>query len=149
MAQDEKLRRLDVPETLEDSSASDSEELQAFRSPELNMSDILKGDVQVDISHEGGEFLQILLGETDDSNPKERKRKYDDHRTRRDRLERRQDGFHRQLAEITDAYMRWEAGLGTEGLNNVRLHIDTHAEGLQLRVVDVFSKCLFESQRSC
>lgn len=133
------LSQLDLPEALNNTPGSDGEEI--FEpSNELHVSDILDGSIQVDISHEGGEFLQILLEDVDD-NPKQRERKYKERRTRRDRLERRQEGFRLQLDVITDAFMRWEASLGPGGLQNASPPSppdEPLANGPRLQIVDVF-----------
>lgn len=71
-----------MSEVIEDSYASDNE-VDEFN---FNMSGVLKGNIQMDISHEGGEFLQVLFGETD-TDPKEHQQKYQDHWTCHDHLE--------------------------------------------------------------
>lgn len=104
------------------------------------MADVLTGEIRVDISHEGGEFMQILLGEDDDEDPKGRQKKYKDRRTRRDRLERRQEGFRQQLDVMTNAFMRWEASSSSSGLQNAGPTVSPAAQGLKLQVVDVFGE---------
>lgn len=109
----------------------------------VNYEDVVHGRQPVDISHAGGEMHALAAGaavlpryqfrscyfyfhlflNTDLMSPSLcSKTRRVDHRTRRDRNERRQLGFQFQLEDLTDAYMSWcyrrDHGTGADGLHS-------------------------------
>ncbi len=70
-----------------------------------------------------------------------RRKKYEDVRTRRDRVENRNKGFGLQLSKIVDAYLEWQLEIGDAGLDNAGPPApvaDDKANGLKVQVVDIF-----------
>jgi hypothetical protein len=126
----------------------------------LDAHDILDGSVTVDLSHYAGELRQILEddAEDDDGWCVHHKRYIGsrfnisfssvkpprmDPQTRRDQLNRRNEGFQQQLTGITQAYLSWHAGLGEAGYNTPPCVVPTGSkveEVHRLLVLDVFSK---------
>ncbi|KAG0708391.1 hypothetical protein DFH29DRAFT_1045059 [Suillus ampliporus] len=78
-------------------------------SPDFN--EILRGDQQLEISHSGRELedlAQEIMGDFwKGTTPKGHGPRRNDHRTRRDRVQRRVDAFDAQLPAITEAYLEW------------------------------------------
>ncbi len=74
-----------------------------------------------------------------------RRKKYEDVRTRRDRVENRNEGFRLQLPRIVDAYLEWQLEIGGAGLDNAGPPVpvtDNIANGLKVQVVDIFRELL-------
>ncbi|KAG1770795.1 hypothetical protein EV702DRAFT_1248949 [Suillus placidus] len=76
-----------------------------------DFNDILRGDQCLEISHSGGELedlAQEIMGDFwKGTTPKSQGPRQNDHRTRRDRIQRRADAFDAQLPAITEAYLDW------------------------------------------
>jgi len=115
----------------------------------MNIDEILNGSTIMGFSHAGGEFQQFLEDEhryglclhsnsliTDKLSRHTRL----DPRTRRDRTERRTQGFVTQLENMIDAYMTWQASLEKGCLDSVPVPPPAdEVEGLyHITVMDVF-----------
>ncbi|KAG6835989.1 hypothetical protein H0H93_012471 [Arthromyces matolae] len=70
---------------------------------------ILDGAVEIDISHAGGEFQQLM---EQDLAPRKHR---DDHRARKHRILQRNEGFRLQSASMVDAYLEWNERMGISG----------------------------------
>lgn len=90
-----------------------------------------------------------MYSETTQPNKRGRR---EDHRTRRDRIQRRVDAFLQQMPALTDAYLAWSferAKKGVMSFFEVLRHSDPHAPSdpncgaWNLKVVDTFCKSLF------
>jgi hypothetical protein len=78
----------------------------------LGINDILDGSTPLDLSHAGGEFSQLL-----EEDLRTEKKTRVDPRTRRDRLERRTQGFNAQMPAIIEAYLLWSETVEKNGLD--------------------------------
>jgi hypothetical protein len=118
----------------------------------IMLDDVLDGSIPLDISHEGGE----LDGLGDDfqktcASPLYYVHMSDffslrnihrvDHRTRRDRTEKRNEAFNKQMPAIIDAYMDWSLQYADRDnpLPDPELSPDDGA--WPVRVIDLFSEC--------
>ncbi|KAJ7605703.1 hypothetical protein DFH06DRAFT_921037, partial [Mycena polygramma] len=129
----ERLR--DMPDDTNDDDSDDEGGPTPF-----NYDNVAEGNIEVDISHEGGE-----MGALQDELAKElnkAKRKRHDTRTRWDTTQRRVRGFRAQLTEMTDAYVKWGATQGEFGLDAGPVPSPPPPEEVQMHykitVVDVF-----------
>ncbi|KAJ7112328.1 hypothetical protein C8R44DRAFT_550780, partial [Mycena epipterygia] len=77
--------------------------------------DILDGNVQVDISHGGGEMGDMQDALNDELNSQKRRCRHDT-RDRGDSVQRRVLGFRAQMKAMTDAYMVWGFTQGEQGM---------------------------------
>ncbi|KAG6808653.1 hypothetical protein H0H92_003379, partial [Tricholoma furcatifolium] len=103
-----------------------------------NLDDLLDGTAPLDLSHAGGEFDHLLAEYLREEVNERAKPK--DFRTRRDRTEKRTQGFEQQMEGATDSYMEWANRMGDEGLT---MGPTTSENGsventLVLHVTDVF-----------
>ncbi|KAJ3925075.1 MAG: hypothetical protein NXY57DRAFT_1044414, partial [Lentinula lateritia] len=96
---------------------------------------VLHGEISMEHSHAGdwqdiaGAYWQTDLG----------KRRRKEHRTRRDRTERRNQRFLKQIGPMTDAYMLWDAALGKDGLGEKVLEeYEGDLNAQTITAVDVF-----------
>ena len=68
-------------------------------------------------------------------------------RTRKDRINQRNDGFERQLPAMVDEYMLWKEKLGDKGMSEGTT--SSNSEGVEgtmrLHVIDVFRKFLIST----
>ena len=73
-----------------------------------------------------------------------------DYRTRRNRTQRRTDGFARQISAIADAYMRWMFEMGDDALTKsyVPPPQATVQGSYKIKVLDMFSESIFWVQCS-
>ncbi|KII93196.1 hypothetical protein PLICRDRAFT_383096 [Plicaturopsis crispa FD-325 SS-3] len=115
---------------------------------DVNIEDILDGSEPLNISHAGGEFIAL----TEELNSELWKNQYRriprqiDYRTRRDRQERRDRAFNRQMDALVDAYLVWsldraenhDAGFFTRLADWTR---DASADSgcTEVTVVDIFT----------
>ncbi|KAG1777172.1 hypothetical protein EV702DRAFT_1045562 [Suillus placidus] len=109
---------------------------------------ILNGTHPIDISHAGGEFEDLareIYGDlwTPKSSSKQTRRV--DHRTRRDRIQRRVDAFDQQMFELTDTYLKWSHQRAQHGFwgflevhRNQHSHVDPNSGSWNVQVVDIF-----------
>ncbi|KAJ3552822.1 hypothetical protein NP233_g12786 [Leucocoprinus birnbaumii] len=100
---------------------------------EMSVDDVMAGSERLDISHAGGELLQVLLDDHDlfprSTNP----------RTRRDRIENCNKGFRSQLLHMVRAFMDQRAGTSELGLAQADpQQLPATPAGLELQVVDLF-----------
>ncbi|KAG6848526.1 hypothetical protein H0H93_016281 [Arthromyces matolae] len=109
---------------------------------EHDLQDVVDGSATLDMSHAGGEFEHLLAEcyEDDEVTHRGSKPKYKDYRTRRDRTERRTEGFARQMEGITEAYIEWANRLGDSALvQGPVLSDDGDVEScITLRVMDAY-----------
>ncbi|KAJ3576382.1 hypothetical protein NP233_g487 [Leucocoprinus birnbaumii] len=121
-----KNRRLDLSQdTLDDDDGG------------VTAQDLLNGVVQVDLSHAGGEFLQILLD--DPEYTAQFKTKYKDCRTRRDRVLARNEGFRIQLDAMARSYLEWRKSIESGGLDTADPPPPADVgTGMTVTVVDTF-----------
>ena len=129
---------------IETMSSTDLQELEAIRAGEnpldnddwepyhqLDIDDVLSGEAMADVSHGGGEFVDLLEMGDDWVESKCvifptffntiflifcRRTHARDYRTRRDRNERRTRAFSQQLPTLVDAYMACLLALGEDGM---------------------------------
>ncbi|KAJ3558766.1 hypothetical protein NP233_g11436 [Leucocoprinus birnbaumii] len=109
-----------------------------------HMQDVLEGNTLMETSHAGGEMFDILWQDTDGD---QRPAYFDTRSSRKDRLEVRTEEFCRQMPEMVEAFMRWQAHSASKGLNSAS-PLEACARGhdespdpvseLKLEVVDVF-----------
>lgn len=66
-----------------------------------------------------------------------RNKRKETRKTRRDHIERRNEAFRLQLEALVDAYMRWDAGLGPNGLE-AGAPPPAEEGGLVVQVIDTF-----------
>ena len=67
-----------------------------------------------------------------------------DHRTRRDRVLRRNEAFRQQLPVLTQAYLNWShehAQKGNKEYFPVAANVDNNGELWLLQVIDVYREC--------
>ncbi|KAF9035952.1 hypothetical protein BJ165DRAFT_1615348 [Panaeolus papilionaceus] len=84
-------------------------------SDQITATDILNGNMLVDISHAGGELSNLLsIGE--DLFGKNRTKTHD-YRTRRNRVENRTTAFNAQMNAMVEAYMMWMHVMGENALS--------------------------------
>ncbi|KAG6824531.1 hypothetical protein H0H92_006579, partial [Tricholoma furcatifolium] len=103
-----------------------------------NLNDLLDGTAPLDLSHAGGEFDHLLADYIREEINEHGKPK--DFRTRRDRTEKRTQGFEQQMEGATDSYMEWANRMGDEGLTMgpSTSHNGSVENALALQVIDVF-----------
>ena len=119
---------------------------------EMNIEDVLDGTTPIDLSHAGGEFQHIIEEELDKKNSyvyslinnllihlPDRRRRVDP-RTRRNRVDLRNEGFKRQMVGIVDAYITWQDDIGENGLDGVpsSVPLDLRQGTFPIQAVDVF-----------
>ncbi|KAJ3558554.1 hypothetical protein NP233_g11487 [Leucocoprinus birnbaumii] len=133
----DKFKRVYQPLDDDDDSTPDN-----FGPIQLEPEDLLGGGVPLDISHAGGELLDILhLADEDISRPR-----YMDGRTRRDHVENRNQAFKQQMPSIVEAYLAWDAGLGDVGLEGAQPEAsDPNSSGIRLQVFDVFRSRIIQT----
>ena len=119
----------------------------------LHMADVLDGSVPFDGSHAGGEFLQILK---EDNQQSERRsvafiafdivenshifrQRCRETRTHRDRINQRTEGFRRQMPAIVDAYLLWKAASNAPD-SQATCDCPEVDGKIQLQVVDAFGE---------
>ncbi|KAG6809956.1 hypothetical protein H0H92_013921 [Tricholoma furcatifolium] len=104
----------------------------------LDFTDLLDGSLPLDISHAGGEMDDIVADVLHEEQVKPQRR---DHRTRRDRAERRNEAFGRQMAGMVVAYMQWHRAMGDEALSAqpAKPRGDLVEGGLKVQVIDIFA----------
>ncbi|KAF7377629.1 hypothetical protein MSAN_00185700 [Mycena sanguinolenta] len=122
------LREGDIPEYI-DQGADDEP---------MGVEDMLQGNIEVNISHAGGEFQEELRQGMGG------KKKQRDTRNRKDIHERRVLSFHGQMNAITDAYAKWGATQGENGRDALSSPDsaldDPDVDGVySIKVVDMFS----------
>ncbi|KAG6808231.1 hypothetical protein H0H92_004952 [Tricholoma furcatifolium] len=104
---------------------------------ELNMEDVLEGRTEFTISHAGGELQNILAECLED----EARQRTKDPRTRRDRTEKRNAAFSKQMPGMVRAYLSWTYRAGDDALEKKpeSMDADGKKEGsMQVQVLDVF-----------
>ncbi|KAG6809770.1 hypothetical protein H0H92_014809 [Tricholoma furcatifolium] len=110
----------------------------------LDFAGLLDGSVPLDISHAGGEMEDIVddfLHEEQARQVWPRQPQRRDHRTRRDRIERRNAAFGRQMAGMAAAYMQWHRAMGDGALSAqpAKPQEGLVEGGLKVQVIDVFA----------
>ncbi|KAJ7023549.1 hypothetical protein C8F04DRAFT_1271239 [Mycena alexandri] len=98
-----------------------------WREEEIRLDDVLDGSTGIDISHGGGEFTDAVRNELEEEYRRTHPKRMD-FRTRRDRVQRRVDGFESQMDNMISTYIEW-AGEGeappcregTEGGHRIRV----------------------------
>ncbi|KAJ3553548.1 hypothetical protein NP233_g12617 [Leucocoprinus birnbaumii] len=131
----EKLRfqRLDIMREQDNADDDNGSPSNMWDPIPFEPEDVLGGGVSLDISHAGGELIDILLHDED----RPQSRRYMDGQTRRDHVENRNQAFKMQMPSILNAYMAWDEGLGDEGLEGA-LPAYSNKSGMQVQVIDVF-----------
>lgn len=123
----------------------------------MTASDVLDGNQTIHVSHAGGEFMSMLLEEARTESIRKwvfffqclfplsqpSRPKYNDARTRHDRVENRNEGFKHQLTPMVDAYLSWQLEVGNFGFDNAvppdpSPAASTGTPGLQVQVMDMF-----------
>ncbi|KAJ7734622.1 hypothetical protein B0H16DRAFT_1695815 [Mycena metata] len=129
-----RLERLLLPEQLNTLEVlrdfDDGEDTMESRDEEIRLEDVLDGRTEMDISHGGGEFSDALRREVEEEYRQKHPKRMD-FRTRRDRVQRRVEGFQKQMDNMVETYIEWvgegEAPPCPEGV----------AGGYLIRVVDL------------
>ncbi|KAJ3562351.1 hypothetical protein NP233_g9627 [Leucocoprinus birnbaumii] len=130
----EKEKFKHIHRSMDDNDDDDFPATDIFCPVHLEPEDLLGGGVPLDISHAGGELLEILHLPDEDRRPR-----YIDGRTRRDHVENCNQAFRRQMPSIVEAYLAWDAGLGAMGLEAAHYAADCpDSSGMRLQVIDVF-----------
>ncbi|KIK40552.1 hypothetical protein CY34DRAFT_24782 [Suillus luteus UH-Slu-Lm8-n1] len=118
----------------------------------MDFENILTGAHLINVSHAGSEFQDLvceIFGDfwTPETRQPNKRGHHEDHRTRRDRIQRRVDAFLQQMPALTDAYLAWslkQAKKGVMSFFEVLWHSDPHAPSdpncgtWNLKVVDTF-----------
>ncbi|PPR05928.1 hypothetical protein CVT24_006650 [Panaeolus cyanescens] len=73
---------------------------------------LLAGRVELDLSHHGGEFEELVRYQLDSVNPQKKKKRKHDNRSRQDAIEKRVAAFAVQLSEMVKAYLCWSMNQG-------------------------------------
>ncbi|KAJ7027665.1 hypothetical protein C8F04DRAFT_1266767 [Mycena alexandri] len=101
-----------------------------WRQEEIQLEDVLDGSTGIEIGHGGGEFSDALRNELEEEYRRKHPKRMD-LRTRRDRVQRRVDGFASQMDNMILTYIEWvgegEAPPCREGQEG----------GYRIRVVDL------------
>ncbi|KAK7437700.1 hypothetical protein VKT23_018416 [Stygiomarasmius scandens] len=119
-----------------DEGGWDDDEMEISNSASL-AKEILNGEKEVNISHEGGETYELF-----ESLSHGHKRRHKDYRTRFDRTERRNLAFAAYLESMTKSYMDWSLGVNAGGNLGKDMLLKDAPEGWlshTLRIVDMFS----------
>ncbi|KAJ7782095.1 hypothetical protein B0H14DRAFT_3095744 [Mycena olivaceomarginata] len=104
-----------------------------FEDQAMNIDDVLRGDVQFDISNAGGEFEEEVRASMNQA-------KRTDTRNRKDKVLRRVLGFRGQMKAITSAYVKWGATQERDGWYCVKV-VDlfkTYIVSVPLQATDEF-----------
>ncbi|KAJ7043626.1 hypothetical protein C8F04DRAFT_1251032 [Mycena alexandri] len=108
----------------------DDGDTMEWREEEIRLEDVLDGSTGIDISHGGGEFTDAVRNELEEEYRRTHPKRMD-FRTRRDRVQRRVDGFESQMDNMISTYIEWagegEAPPCREGTEG----------GYRIRVVDL------------
>lgn len=100
-----------------------------------DINDYLDGRAILPISYDGGEWEEMV------SELSGGKKKYKDHRTRRDRTERMTEAWRDQMNNIADALMAWSLEVEDRGGLDKGVweeELDANSEYRNIRVVDQF-----------
>ncbi|KAG6836532.1 hypothetical protein H0H93_007016 [Arthromyces matolae] len=104
----------------------------------VNATQILDGTLQMDISHAGGEFQELM---EEDLGPRKRR---EDSRARKNRILQRNEGFLMQSVSMVDAYLEWNEQLGVSGsATAIPLtveEVEGAADTYLLRVIDTYGQ---------
>ncbi|KAF8335247.1 hypothetical protein F5887DRAFT_1079213 [Amanita rubescens] len=100
----------DSDDDLEGNQWFDVEDDEQLEDQQLAM-DVLDGSEPVPISHAGGEFNELFCDEIRKLSKSQKK----DYRTRRDRVQRRHEGFTMQLSAMVRAYQKWSYNIRDHG----------------------------------
>ncbi|SJL09440.1 uncharacterized protein ARMOST_12818 [Armillaria ostoyae] len=131
----EQLRRMEearLAMTQGDMPADESEPSTAPLDADM-MNDVLAGRTQMEISHSGGEYVEVMEELRDHLQEKRRKR---DSRKRKNRTYLRHQGFDPQMSALADAFMEWDLSRGEEDKAGVS---DEMIDGsISIKVVDLY-----------
>ncbi|KIK33852.1 hypothetical protein CY34DRAFT_26971 [Suillus luteus UH-Slu-Lm8-n1] len=100
---------------------------------------VLTGAHPIDVSHAGGKFQDLareIYGDfwtLEMRTPNKRGRR-EDHRTRRDRIQRCVDAFNQQMPALVDAYLIWSLNYPNSGTWNIRVVDTYYAENISLTI---------------
>jgi hypothetical protein len=109
------------------------------------LDDVMTGAEELNISHAGGEFSAAAELQDDLWSHVSCRPQRTEHRTRRDRTERRTELFDNQMEDLVDAYMAWQVKRDMpegEGDRDMPEVVGQH----DVRVVRVFGKWLVGNQ---
>lgn len=125
----------------------------------LGINNILDGSTPLNLSHAGGEFNQILEDDLRAEQPSvfllqiylliNSHHNYGRHRvdprTRRDKVDRRTQGFNLQMGDIIEAYILWNENVEKNGLDGEcdKPPIESVEGKYPIHVLDVFRKFCF------
>ncbi|KAJ7727400.1 hypothetical protein B0H16DRAFT_1779478 [Mycena metata] len=84
----------------------DGEDTMESRDEEIRLEDVLDGRTEMDISHGGGELTDALRREVEEEYRQKHPKRMD-FRTRRDRVQRRVEGFQKQMNNMVETYIEW------------------------------------------